>query len=628
MTEEITTQTGVAQLARPRDDGAMVISGIAIGEDEVTQHPNENKFWPAEQLMAATDSLEGVQLTKNHEHDKVEGVIGRVTEATYKEGVGILFEAEVHDEEVANKIQEGLLEVSIHALHANGGWTEDGEMITENIEFRDLSVVPRGAAPSNEVRVGSLQPATLSEDLSALCEDTFGNSFKDATLETAQEFGIELSEHSEELDEVYSSWQDAVNMTPAQLRSWSENPCSREASVRPTQVLRRNLRLLEKPKQDWTERDVTDAKRTISFIARMREQRPENPRAGPVEGCPSKWAISLLNWAYNPFDALPAMPEDMDAVDEVRLARHGDEHGDEEAELASVHEVSYQGTEEDDWSAPNLEDFPPEYFDADGNAKFDLVDNHFLYSETQFPPENYTELKLPVVSPSGMLNLSALRAAKSRAPQADIPVDQQEEIQNIVNELVEREFGLDWSDDTDSAEESDDGSDEQADTESAESQSSLAENEAESQESDTMTEETEETNDTELDAEALQSRVEELEAQNESLRSEVEAVRAEYAETLAGDSAFSAEELADKFTVEELREKYDDSEATLAEEKPAPQTGSMEETEASEDETDEEQGAEVALLETQVEKYDSMGWDSAKAEAETRLSELVDEDDE
>lgn len=706
--EEITADTGIAQLARNHAEEGMTISGVAIGEDETTSHASGDKFWSAEQLMAGAKSLVGTQLTKNHNHDVIEGVIGEVTDATYKDGVGVLFEAEVYDEEVANKIERGLLEVSIHAVHSNGGFTDDGEMIVENIEFRDLSVVPRGAAQSNQVSVGSLQPATLSEDLSAICDDAFAGSYQGATIATAQEFGIKLAEmedledgvlvswqssggeaygqvvdtitegeydgeidgdvvvgapaaliqvwnddgedweatdtmvahkpetltvidelpalnssdstaetHTEELDEVYADFNDTVNMTAGQLRSWSENPCSREASVRPTFVIRRNLRLLSRSKEDWTRNDVSDAKRTISFVERMSAQRPDNPRQGPAEGCPSKWAISLMNWAFNPFDSMPSMPEGMEPADEITLeSDYMVDTRKVEEELADLHEVSYEGIEEDDWSAPNLEDFPDEYFDADGNAKFDLVDDHFLYSESQFPPENYTDLKFPVVSPDGMLNLSALRAAKSRAPQADIPVDEQEEIQNIVNELVMEAFDMDWTDN--SAEESDDGS------YGDESQSFLAENET-SNTSDTMTEQ-ETVNG--VDVEALQNRVEELEEQNESLQSEVEAVRQEYADALCGDSAFSAEELADKFTVEELAEKYEEADFEIAEASaPDPQTGGMEEAEAGADESqDSEVEEEVALLEEQIAQYERMGWDGAKDGAESRLAELRDED--
>ncbi len=99
------------------------------------------------------------------------------------------------------------------------------------------------------------------------------------------------------LDEVYSKWRSTVNMSASELESWSKNPCSRKASLNPTGVINRNLRLLRKKKSEWNSRDVRDANRTISFVSRMRGM----PKGEPVtEGCPSKRDISLRNWAYNP----------------------------------------------------------------------------------------------------------------------------------------------------------------------------------------------------------------------------------------------------------------------------------------------------------------------------------------
>lgn len=99
------------------------------------------------------------------------------------------------------------------------------------------------------------------------------------------------------LDEVYSKWRATVNMSASELESWSKNECSRKASLNPTAVINRNLRLLRKKKSEWDSRDVRDANRTISFVSRMRGM----PKGDPVvQGCPSKRDISLRNWAYNP----------------------------------------------------------------------------------------------------------------------------------------------------------------------------------------------------------------------------------------------------------------------------------------------------------------------------------------
>jgi len=120
----------------------------------------------------------------------------------------------------------------------------------------------------------------------------------------------------DELDSVYADWNDAVTMSASELRRWAANPCSKEASLDPKAVLERNLSLLETNKTDWTDEHLADAKRTISFISRMSasENEPESPMDG-VHGCPSRWGISLLNWAHNPFPMIPDKPEDGDLAD-------------------------------------------------------------------------------------------------------------------------------------------------------------------------------------------------------------------------------------------------------------------------------------------------------------------------
>lgn len=99
-----------------------------------------------------------------------------------------------------------------------------------------------------------------------------------------------------ELDRVYRKYKKAVNMSCSELKKWADNPCSRKASLSRRPV-KRNLRLLCKPKSDWTKKDLRDAKRTISFVSRMKGM----PKGEPVsKGCPSKRDISLKNWAHRP----------------------------------------------------------------------------------------------------------------------------------------------------------------------------------------------------------------------------------------------------------------------------------------------------------------------------------------
>jgi SPP1 gp7 family putative phage head morphogenesis protein len=108
---------------------------------------------------------------------------------------------------------------------------------------------------------------------------------------------LHSTKDEDELDDVYRRWRASVNMSATELERWSDNDCSRRASLDPAAVIARNLKLLRTKKADWTSADIKNAKRTISFIARMRNM----PKGEPVvQGCPSKRDISLRNWAFNP----------------------------------------------------------------------------------------------------------------------------------------------------------------------------------------------------------------------------------------------------------------------------------------------------------------------------------------
>ena len=109
---------------------------------------------------------------------------------------------------------------------------------------------------------------------------------------------VEEAEKPDDLDATYASWRKSVNMSASQLRAWSNSPCSRKASLSASAVIERNLELLETPKEKWDSRLVANAKRTISFIARMSKMEQGEPVS---EECKiSKRDISLKNWAYDP----------------------------------------------------------------------------------------------------------------------------------------------------------------------------------------------------------------------------------------------------------------------------------------------------------------------------------------
>lgn len=100
----------------------------------------------------------------------------------------------------------------------------------------------------------------------------------------------------EEIDERFTDYKAAVNMSASELERWSETECSKLASQDRGPV-RRNLELLRTNKADWTDKHYDWAGQTIAFIARMRKVEQGKPVR---EGCPSKRDISLKNWAFDP----------------------------------------------------------------------------------------------------------------------------------------------------------------------------------------------------------------------------------------------------------------------------------------------------------------------------------------
>lgn len=216
-----------------------------------------------------------------------------------------------------------------------------GDPDSDNI--RSLRFFPVVNAETGNLNRGALEAVRSGRGQSAdIPQDTYESAFGIAGQLLNEEFGTDVEEEfspasfsnaievaelevdQEELDEVYSEWDDAVNMTASELETWSGNGCSRIASVDPEAVIERNLNLLNTPKSEWGEEEIEDANRTISFISRMRPNEPEDDPMDGRFGCPTDWAISLLNWAYNPFDSLPNQPDndDVEDVEELQMAKH------------------------------------------------------------------------------------------------------------------------------------------------------------------------------------------------------------------------------------------------------------------------------------------------------------------
>ncbi|QLG63782.1 hypothetical protein [Halorarum salinum] len=104
-----------------------------------------------------------------------------------------------------------------------------------------------------------------------------------------------------------------------------------------------------------------------------------------------------------------------------------------------LHEPEYSGTTAEGWDAPQAEDF-----DTDDLSE---IDDRFLLSSSGFPPDDFTDLKLPVVGPDGNLNENALQAAHGGAHSVeavdDLDDDTEGNVKDLLEELSREEFDAD-----------------------------------------------------------------------------------------------------------------------------------------------------------------------------------------
>lgn len=291
-------------------DPPFTVHGVALGVDDTTiGQSGIKKKWPAEALRDAASSLEGKPIVKNHENDDVDDAIGRVTSAQFEANVGVVFEGEVIERDIAEKIGHGILDVSPTIIHGNPEEmeeNEEGAVVVDDVrEFVNLSVVTHGAAPSNEVESG---PSAVAA----------------ADLHRIFDYDEELSE-----------------------------------------------------------------------------------------------------------------PDTGDDEEKEELGQH------------SVHEPDFSGSTDSSWSAPDMEDF-----DTDDLSE---IDDHFIVSKTGFPPDDFSDLALPVVEPGGSLNLSALQNAKARASQVGgLSGEDLSRAESIINRLAEENFDADFSEENEAGDDTDD----------------------------------------------------------------------------------------------------------------------------------------------------------------------------
>jgi hypothetical protein len=121
-----------------------------------------------------------------------------------------------------------------------------------------------------------------------------------------------------------------------------------------------------------------------------------------------------------------------------------------------MHDPSYEGTTEESWSSPTLEEIMEGYgFDEDFDSYQSLpqdaketIGDHFFISMSGFPAENFGDYKLPVVTTDGKLSLNALNAVKGGrgvSAVAGLNSEMEDAIVKMANELANEEFDKDYS---------------------------------------------------------------------------------------------------------------------------------------------------------------------------------------
>lgn len=107
-----------------------------------------------------------------------------------------------------------------------------------------------------------------------------------------------------------------------------------------------------------------------------------------------------------------------------------------------MHEPDYSGTTTDEWDAPQEEDF-----DTDDLSE---IGEHFVLSASEFSPDDFTDLKLPVVDPDGNLNENALQSAHGGAHSVeaidDIDDGTKGDVKDLLESLSQEEFDSDIGD--------------------------------------------------------------------------------------------------------------------------------------------------------------------------------------
>jgi len=101
--------------------------------------------------------------------------------------------------------------------------------------------------------------------------------------------------------QIYSRFNDVVNMAPAELDRWLETEPSHKVGFRRNGVGesvghasgRRIVAILHKGKGDLDDDDYAHMRKVFGYVRRHLAQQPQNMVT-------SRWRYSLMNWGHDP----------------------------------------------------------------------------------------------------------------------------------------------------------------------------------------------------------------------------------------------------------------------------------------------------------------------------------------
>lgn len=122
-----------------------------------------------------------------------------------------------------------------------------------------------------------------------------GGKVKDSYREADGDL-LSMKSFEEDRDEVFKRYHELVNMGKSELENWENNPKSELASL-DKKPIQRNKKLLGKKKEEWTENDITEANKVISYISRAKAM-----GKGKVTKKTKPYGrnqIAMMNWAFD-----------------------------------------------------------------------------------------------------------------------------------------------------------------------------------------------------------------------------------------------------------------------------------------------------------------------------------------